>query len=221
MLKPGAGTRGDAMDLADLVEETERNNLMIRSMLRDTDTETLVAALADLEESVRGAFLRNVSKRTRAAIEHDLGARGSRITRDRRAAAREHLERLLSAVDERTPAETATRPRRPAPAVRVGSQREIIETFNALAQYVEEHGLLALEELEPAVADPFVRRGIAMVVDGWDALDWRAVMQNHKETLVHALETRLSMILDGLESVQSGEAARVVEQRLAAYLAPS
>ena len=71
------------------------------------------------------------------------------------------------------------------------------------------------------VADPYLQKGLRLIVDGWDALDWRSIMEKHKQAHLRAMEARLDMMLDGLESLQSGEPPRVIEERLSAYVVPS
>ena len=209
------------MDFADIVPDTARNNHIARAVLRDTDADTLTTALLGLDEAVRLAFLRNVSTRTREAVEGGLRLRGGATTRGRIEAAQEHLLQLLRTNDAHTPADLPERPRRPPPAIAVGTQRQIVETFRSLAECVQEQGIVLLEALEPSVEDPFLRLGLGLVADGWDAVDWRAVMQKRKEAALQALEARLSMIMDGLESLQAGDLPRVVEEKLAAYIPPA
>ncbi len=209
------------MDFAEIVANTERNNLIVRSVLREIDADTLVSALLGVDQAVRDAFLRNVSRRTRAATEAELKRRAGTTARVRTEAAQDHLRQLVRTFDERTPSELPEGASRAPPAIRVETQRQIVESFRLLAEYVQEQGIVSLDALEATVADPFMRLGLGLVVDGWDAIDWRSVMQKRKEASLQALDARLSMIMDGLESLQSGDAPRVVEEKLAAYLPPA
>ena len=193
---------------------------IIESTVRDLDYDTLVVALAGLSDDIRPAFLRCVSERARASIADDLKHRGDRVSDDQRKAAQQHLLQVLRNNAEQVPSEVPRRPERDLPSVNVESPAEITRTFRSLAEFAIENRFSSLEQLVETVEHPFLKKGLGMIVDGWDPLEWRAVLEKYKETYLHAIDTKLSMIIDGLDSLQSGDMPLAVVEKLKAYVAP-
>lgn len=208
------------MEFSDIIEDTPRNNLVIENTLRDIDRDTLITAMAGLPDEVCQAFLRGVSGRTRSSITHGLRVHRNLAGPERSRAAQQHLLQVLRSNSEKLPDEVPAPPETAVPALDLDSPARIVRTFTDLAEFaLENRGIKSLERLEKSIEDPFLKKGLEMIVDGWDPLEWRAVLSRRKETCLRALEARLSMIIDGLESLQSGDLPQVVEEKLGAYVA--
>ena len=62
---------------------------------------------------------------------------------------------------------------------------ELIEFFVDLASQARREGLLSLEERARSIDDPFLRKGIMLVVDGVDPKMVKEILQAEKESMAH------------------------------------
>ncbi len=65
-------------------------------------------------------------------------------------------------------------------------EEEAIETLSRMADKARREGLLALEEESKKIKDPFLQKGIMLVVDGVDPSQVKAIL----ETQIHHMEER-------------------------------
>ena len=101
--------------------------------------------------------------------------------------------------------------------VRLGTQQEIVESIVAIAEMTRGHGLLALEGVRGG-DNLYFQLGLQLVVDGTDPGIVHAILERTKTTMLHELEEKLSMTMEGIESIQAGENPRLIEARLKAFL---
>jgi hypothetical protein len=205
------------IQIEDFMEDTERNNRIVQRALREIDTEVLSDALADLPERIREIIYRNMSQRARSVLAEDIkGKKG--IHPKQIQAAREIWIQLLNKHTKYVAAEGAAPAKEEIPPVRMDAPEQIIATFRALASYVRSHGFLPLEAAEQDIPHPLMRKGVEFLVDGLDPLYMRSILEKYKATYLRVEETRLEMILDGLESLASRDFPHVVEQKLRAHV---
>ncbi len=198
--------------------DTGFNNLAIQRALREIDTEVLATALVGLSEGIRGMFYRNMSRRTTTICEEDIQLRGGRTSQARIEAAQAVLLGLLRQHGEQAKDEELQPDQDQIPEIRLDSQDAIIVTFRALASYVRKHGFLPLGEIEDSIDDPFMRKGIQFLVDGTEPMLTRSILERYKKTLLQSYETRLDMMLEGIDTLASRYLPQLVEDKLKAHI---
>lgn len=208
-------------NFSDYQEDTGWNNLVIRHALGEVDTEVLATAMAGLSEDVRNMFYRNMSRRTGDLCREIIGSRGTlkrSASQARIKAAQAVVLQLLHKYAEKAEGEEFQPDRGGIPEIRLASPDGLIATFRSLAAYVRENGFLPLEEVEASIDDPVMRKGIEMRVDGWEPLLSRSTLEKYKASALRSFETRLDMILDGIDALASGDPPQLVEEKLRAHI---
>lgn len=197
---------------------TPVNDRVVQRALADVDMDVLATALVDLPGDVRSIFFRNMSKRAATLLaEHIDGRRG--ILPSRIEAAREVLAQRLQAHAKAHAGEASAENEEDLPEVALGSPEAIVSTFGRLAAFVGRHGFLPLERLESSIANPLLRMGVELLVDGTDPLLIRTILEKYQETYLQQAKATLAMIVDGIDSLAAGELPHLVEQKLRAYTA--
>ena len=51
-------------------------------------------------------------------------------------------------------------------------------------------------------------------------MDWHDILEKKKSSLLRSIEVKLTMIIVGLESLQSGDIPQIVEEKLEVYIDP-
>jgi hypothetical protein len=208
----------------DYQADTGFNNLVIQRALGEVDTGVLITAMAGLPEEVRGMFYRNMSSRTNAMCKEEIASRGpalsarASLSQARIEAAQAVVLQALRRCGEQAEGEAFQPDRGGAPEIRLDSPEAVIATFRSLASYVRKNGFLPLEAVEGAIDDPVMRKGIELRVDGWEPLLSRSILEKYKASALRSFETRLDMILEGMDALASRDLPQGVEERLRAHL---
>lgn len=191
--------------------------MIVQRTLREINTEILTTALVGLPDDIKEIFFRNMSKRAGEIVTEDVkekqGVHPSSIR-----SSQEFLMQLLQkhakyAVDEEPVPDKKT-----IPSIQLDSDDSIIATFRALASYVRKHGFLPLEAVEKTISHPIMREGIELMVDGTDPLYVQSILEKCKAAYLRSVETRIDMILDGLDSLAAKDYPYAVEHKLRAHL---
>lgn len=74
------------------------------------------------------------------------------------------------------------------------SPEKLIDFFTELASQARREGLLSLEERAQAIEDPFLRKGIMLVVDGVDPSMVREILRAERESMAHRHQEGYSML---------------------------
>jgi hypothetical protein len=192
---------------------------------RQLDEQVLAMALAALPQSVRDYVYKNVSRNTAETLKEDVARMESSTSAEQKRAAVETVCAVYEKVAEEMKGfeaapESVTKPV-PFPeevVVQLGTKQEIVESIVAIAEVARAQGLLALEDVRCG-DNPFFQLGLQMAVDGADPDIVHAILERTKTTMLHELEERLSMMIEGIESIQMGDNPRIIEARLKAFLA--
>ena len=199
--------------------DTGFNNLVIQRALRGVDTQMLGLAMAGLPEDTREMFYRNMAKHVGDACREAIEEMG-KVSRSRIESAQVIVLRVLGQAAENSDGEELPPDTGPEPEIRLDSQEEIIGTFRALSSFARRNGFLALERLEETNVDPFFRRGIELLSEGWEPLLQRSLLEKHKAAALQSFETRLDMIIDGIDALAGNDWPQFVEVKLRAYTQP-
>ncbi|GEM_PF-4609132 len=210
-------------DFSDYQADTGWNDLVIRRALGEVDTEVLATAMAGLSEDVRNMFYRNMSRRAGDLCKEIIESRGGvtmkgSASQARTQAAQAVVLQLLHKYAEQAEGEEFQPDRGGVPEIRLDSPDSLIATFRSLAAYVRKNGFLPLGEIEDSIDDPVMRKGIELRVDGWEPMLARSILEKYKASALRSFETRLDMILDGIDALASGDLPQAVEEKLRAHI---
>ena len=201
----------------DFIQSTERNDMIVQRTLWEIDTEVLATALVEAGEEIQDIFHRNMSRRASGLLKDDIsqkqGTHPSRIQ-----SAQELLIQLLRKHSKYAVDEEPVPDKEAIPTVQIDSVESTISTFRALASYVRKHGFLPLEGVEETITHPIMRKGIELLVDGWDPLYVQTILEKCKAAYLRSVETSIDMVLDGIESLAAKDLPQVAEQKLRAHL---
>ena len=212
------------MEFDKFLVDTPRHFRITQRVFRHIDEPVLATALAALPQSVRDYMYKNVSRNTAETLKEDVARMETGTSEEQRRAAAETLYAMYEKIaEEMKESEAAPKPAtKPVPfpeevVVRLGTKQEIIDAIVTIAEVARAQGLLALEDVRGGDS-PFFHLGLQMVVDGTDPDIVHAILERTKTTMLHDLEEKLSMVMEGLESIQMGDNPRIVESRLKAFL---
>jgi hypothetical protein len=205
------------MDVSSYFEDTHKNRRIMQRTLRELDVEVLALAMVGLSPENRDFVYGNLTKTAAEIVagevqEYESSASGGQVQ-----AATEMLERILGKVVEQC---THIDPPPPVDVdvdVHVSTKREIVDTLVALAKLAKEQGLLALDKVD-ASSHELLAKGLQMVADGFDPAIVDPILERTKKTMLRDAEERLSMIIEGVESIQLGDHPRAIAARLEAFL---
>jgi len=201
---------------SDYLEPCMKNDIIIQKSLRDIDAEVMVSALHGMEEAEREMVYRNMSVRACKMIKVDLEA-----TKDTPpATVKAACEFFLALLEKHTISYVEPPPESDEPpAMDLSSNGTTIESFVALSRFALRKGLLSLESVKCADGSPLLKEGLSMLAEGWDPLLIRSIMDNYKAAYLRSMETRLDLLISGIESVASKDSPNVTEQKLRALVA--
>ena len=206
------------MDTSQYFEDTYRNARIMQMTLRELDSDTLAMALAGLSAEHREWAYRNLTQATAKLIAEGVQRNESEASEAQVRAAVEFLHDILGKIVAEVGDAISEPPPPVEVRVRVSTKQELEHTLVALAQLAKGHGLLALEKVD-AAADPLLAKGLQMVADGHDPALLDSILERTKRSLLQDLEERLSMIIEGVESIQFGDHPTVIAEKLSAYQA--
>ena len=173
-------------------------------MIQDSDFHVLISALAGMSEEIRQMFYRNVSQRVRERLVGEIVHKESIKTPENQVqAAQEHLLQLFQKWIDSDEESTMPKPDSLPPMPRLDTKKDIIETFKTLASFCRTYGFIVLEEYAGSIDHPVMKKGLEMIINGWGEMDWRPVLERQVKMYLQSIETKLNMIMDGLEALQA------------------
>ncbi|MEI6385980.1 MAG: FliG C-terminal domain-containing protein [Spirochaetota bacterium] len=208
----------------DFMLEGGFSDFVIQLALRDIDAEPLARALVDQEGDVRDIIFRNMSKRACLLLREDmrdLEGLAPEAIRAGQALYSSLLEKHQRFVDEHGFEAAKEKARSPTPPpIDLSSRQAIISTLTSLAFFVRETGLLGLEGfLEEGDGDQMFRRGLIMLMEGWDPLVTRSILGNYKASILRAKEIECDLLIAGIESLAAKDNPVVMEEKLRSLVA--
>jgi hypothetical protein len=204
------------MENSHYFEDTIKNRRLMQRALRELDFEMIAMALVGLHQKHREFVYRNVTRATAELVAEEVQSSESNASEEQVQAAVELLHDILGKVADEMKNFT---PKPPTPVdveVRVSKKRDIIDTLVALAKLAKDQGLLAFDQVD-ASANPLLAKGLQMVADGWNPAILDSILERTKQTMLREFDERLSMIIEGVESIQLGEHTRAIAAKLEAY----
>ena len=203
--------------------DTPKYFRITQRVFRELDEQVLAMALAALPQPVRDFMYKNVSQNTAETLKEDVARMETSTNDKQKQAAVETVYAMYEKIAEEmkdfeVAPKSASKPV-PVPeevVIRLGAKQEIIESIVAIAELARAQGLLALEDVRGD--DPYFQLGLQLVVDGTDPDIVHAILERTKTTMLHELEEKLSMTMEGLEATQAGDNPRLIEARLKAFL---
>ena len=199
-------------------------------LLRETGHSDLVVSLKAADEAVKDRILGNMSERVRTFVSEEMEFLGPMPLIEVEEAQRRVAQQArqlgaagriawppVSAAAPRQPEGTPETPdavealRQPLEALTI---EEVCQACRGLRRMAEAAGILSLESVLEGVTSPFVREAIRLVVDGTEPDLVRNMLRTRAQTLVHALETRLALIREGMVSIRAGDNPRITVHKL-------
>jgi hypothetical protein len=206
------------MDFEKCLKDTPRNNRIMQRTLRELDFSVLVMALAGLPDAIRQYVYRNVSRVTAETLRGEVKSRESSATDVQKKEAAEVFNEILTVIYKELENFSPPAPSPGAiPQVKLETKREIVDLFFALAELARDQGLLALQDVD-ASENQLLEKGIEMAVNGWDPSLLLPILERTKKTMIQSIDEKLSMIIEGVESIQLGDHPRAIAAKLEAYL---
>ena len=106
----------------------------------------------------------------------------------------------------------------PRPIFDITDEERILDSFRKIKQFIQVDGILALEGIEDEVDHPVVHKALQLLIDGWDPMVMRLILDKMKDSYLDKQRRRLDMILDGMECLASAEHLIGIEERLKAHM---
>ena len=203
--------------LGDYLQGDAVNDRIVQRALREIDTEYLIATMIGLPDKAQQVIYRNLSKRVYKRLKEDVAKWDSSTPKEvNMRAQRFFLQRLKKHVkyfSADSPGE-----KKELPVVDLSGEEAIVQSFVDIVNYCRySGGFLALEGLAEKVDHPVMRKGLSLVIDGWEPLLMQSILEKLKDTYLKKVENQLSMILEGIDSLASGDIAYATRERLNAY----
>ena len=201
--------------LRDKLEISDRN---IQSALRETDAGELADAMIGMNAEEQEWVYRNMTKRATALLKQDVEEREKR--RPPESVTERSLEIFLRRINKyakyelSSPLPEVTDP----PKVDISSEDAIIRTFVEIRTYIGRHSYLDLEGIEEQTDNPVMRKGLQMIVDGWDPLTMQNILERYKATYLQRVERQVDMMLAGFEALSVKDPALVIEEKMRPYM---
>ena len=206
------------VDFSEFQADTPQNNRVMQMSLREIDTDVLAAALTGFTDELRQMVYRNVSRRVAGLCKGAVKAKTDNISKTQVNAAQEVFIQLLNRNLKSVEGLKFDRGEGNLPEIALDSEEEVISTFKSLADYVRKHGVLPLEGLENSIKNPLMKKGIEFLVDGYEPLLMRSILERHRDSYLQSVKLRLDMILDGIDSLASQHYPEGVEEILKGYI---
>ena len=204
------------MDDMQYFEDTYKNRRIMQRTLGEIEYTMLALAMVGLSEKQRQFVYLNMSQRAKGLVEEEVRKRESEASEGQVRDAVAFLQDIHGRIIDQM---KSFPPHPPAPMeveVRVSTKGEVIDTFVALAELVKAHGVLSIEGVD-TTADPLLAKGLQLMVDGTDPELITSILERTKQTILREYEERLSMIIEGVDSIQFGDHPMFVAEKLKAY----
>ena len=222
-------------NIIQIVEKTTVPDVTVQSALREIDSSQLALAMLGYDEDERKIVLRNMSRRASKLLTEEVTANEEKqpplfVI----AEAIELFEQKLTkyarhyAADEKNTEAFRLKYARnkgesseplPRPTMDITNEETILASCKAIKQFIHVEGILALEGIEDEIDHPVVNKALQLLIDGWDPMVMRLILDKTKESFLDKQRRHLDMILDGMESLASAEPMIGIEERLKAHMA--
>lgn len=206
------------IEMMEFAESNMENDRVVQMALRETDSSLLATAAVAMDQAEREIVYRNMSERARAVIIEEVVQAESAVAFEAAQEAKAFFVQKLRKYRGYVRRRGGEQPRAELPLLRTGTEEEILQSFVALVRFARIRGDLALDEVQIQSEFPLTRKGIELVVDGWEPMLTRSILDQAKRSYLESVARKLDMIIDGIDSLLTNELPIVTEERLRAYL---
>ncbi|MEW6754269.1 MAG: FliG C-terminal domain-containing protein [Candidatus Latescibacterota bacterium] len=209
----------------------------VQTLLREVQQRDMVVSLKGAPAAVTQHLLSEMSERVRSFIAEEILFLQDAVDDDAVAQARRRIlqqaadlagrgligwpgEGAATRAAEEPPPPPPVSPRllelaqRPLPDMAV---EEIGEMAGEMAARAHACGILALHPLADQCADPLLREGLRLAVDGTEPELIREILTARQSALLHQLELRGRLITEGLVSLSMGDNPTITRYRLVVW----
>lgn len=191
----------------------------IQWALRETDEELLSAAMAAMSEDEREIVYRNVSDRVRKVLPDEVARAAASAPKNVQREAAQRLANRIRVFAKYT-TERVERGNEPV-KFDFSTPQAVLESFKTIGRLDRLRAALHDETVERDGADPFGAKALELVDDMWDPVTVREILTRLKATLLSEQAKRMDMIIDGVEALLNIEMPLLLQEKLAAHVAPS
>jgi len=205
------------MNLSDFAEQTERHDRAIQMALRETDMSVMVEFLAGVPESERAIIYRNMSERACEMLMKSIGEIEEAVSPAQQQRAEQFFLQRLSRFLNYTSRAQSPLPDHP-PELDFSSEEALVTSLLLVSRYERARGTLSLDGMVDQIEHPIAKKGMQMIIDGWDPLEQRAILERMKETYLSAEARTIDILIAGIDCLGGDEHPLVIEARLKAFL---
>jgi len=196
------------------VEDIDANNMVIQRALREIDERDLEYILCGLAGSPAEAIRRNLSRRACEAVDREVAKLDHSVVSAQTAASREDFVRRLAKFRKYGAPGFVPGGARPAAT---DTPTALVAFFTALCASIRAEGPEVCAGLVESARDPVVRKGLEYLADGLDPLLVHGLLERLKESRLRQEETLLGMMVEGFDSITSGDMPGITAEKLRAF----
>jgi hypothetical protein len=208
------------MNLSDFAEKTARHDRAIQMALRETDMSVMAEYLSGVPVKERDIVYRNMSERACEMLMKSIVEIEESVSPVQQRRAEQFFLQRLSRFLNYTSREQDPLPEHP-PELDLSSDEALVTSLLLISRYERAKGTLSLDEMIETIEHPIAKKGMQMIIDGWDPLEQRAILERMKETYLSAAARTIDILIAGLDCLGGEEHPLVIEERLKAFLPSS
>lgn len=224
--------------IQELEETTQLTDREIQIMLREVNTKDLALAMVNASDAFKKRIYANVSARVGKIIDDYIDSQMP-VSDDRAAQNQNTVVEIVQALIAKGaivwPPEKEKAPSKPLSKDYLEMKKNLekqlqdipishldfealTQTLVDLANVARTEGILALEHIEQEATDPdgFFSLCYQLIIDGVAPHLVKEITAARKKVLLHQYESKLDMMMTGIQATQLGENPRIIEQKLRA-----
>ena len=219
------------ISMKDFQEQMPENDRVVQMALREIDTGLLADACLAMSGDEREIVYRNMSVRAKDMLQEEVaGAEGRTPQHAADKALEFFLQKLRKYRNYLRDSEVREAGAAGEGAVGAGDRESgppkldtatdarIVESFAALSRYARVNGMLALDAVETVSPYRLAQKGLQLVVDGWDPMLSRTILEQIKRTEMKRVERQLDMLIEGFDALVADDPPLVLREKLEAFL---
>ncbi len=195
------------------------DNRGIQKALRRLDVHILALSLLDIDNNKREILYRNTTKRVAAMIEKEVETLSINLKNDyigiEKISISEAQEMVTEMIIKWT--QELNEPivyQKDFPAVNLNTYDDLIKTFANINDYASKYGLMSIEGIENSTDNELFKKGIELILDGYDPLLLDEILENYIKSLMSKYLTELNMISSAIKSIQMALPTDIMIEKL-------
>ncbi|MDH4127613.1 MAG: hypothetical protein OEV44_02585 [Spirochaetota bacterium] len=200
----------------------------LQKWLREIEENDIILVMPHLPKDISHLILENLSSRVRKLV---IESTKGNISTAKKVVERAK-ERILEIANDLIDMGEVNEPGEPEelteysrqtslpPVIGINNTTNLIKSLTTLGKYSQERGLLALEEAFGKIADPFLRDGLQLIIDGTDPDLVEEILRNKVEAITYHRELLYNLMIEGILGIQAGNSSWTLEMRLKSHLPP-